>query len=125
MGMINKKYCTQTKTLNKTMQIISTNIVKPTTITWNGKQETTGIYKTLVYQPFYLGKEEINGGEISNKKVYGDEFKTCYLFSADHYPYWKNLYPNLNWHWGMLGENLTVKKFRRDPKLYIDDIYKW
>jgi MOSC domain-containing protein YiiM len=30
------------------------------------------------------------------------------LYSADHYSFWKSNYPNLDWQWGMFGENLTV-----------------
>jgi len=37
-----------------------------------------------------------------------DTDKACYLYSADHYSFWKNKYPNLEWIWGMFGENLTV-----------------
>jgi MOSC domain-containing protein YiiM len=105
------------------MLIISTNIAKPVTIQLNGKQVTTGIYKKPTKQPIYLEKEQVKGDEISNRKVHGGEFKACYLFSADYYPYWKNLYPHLEWNWGMLGENLTVKGLD-ESKIFIGDIYK-
>ena len=105
------------------MQIISTNIAKPKTITFNGKQVTTGIYKKPTDKPIYLKKEQVRGDEVSNRKFHGGEFKACYLFSAEHYPYWENLYPHFDWHWGMLGENLTVKGLD-ETKLYIGDIYK-
>lgn len=105
------------------MQIISTNIAKPRTITFNGKQVTTGIYKEPTDSPIYLEKEQVKGDEISNRKYHGGEFKACYLFSADYYPYWKNLYPKFNWQWGMLGENLTVKGLD-ETQIHIGDIYK-
>jgi MOSC domain-containing protein YiiM len=105
------------------MHIISTNIAKPVIIQLNGKQVTTGIYKKPVTQPIYLEKEQVKGDEISNRKVHGGEFKACYLFSADYYPYWKNLYPHVEWNWGMLGENLTVKGLD-ESKIFIGDIYK-
>lgn len=105
------------------MKIISTNIAKPTSFLWNGKQETTGIYKKPTDHPIYLGKEAVKGDEISNRKVHGGEHKACYLFSRDHYPYWKNLYPEMDWNWGMFGENLTIEGLD-ETKLYIGDIYK-
>ncbi|MEH6535626.1 MAG: MOSC domain-containing protein [Psychroserpens sp.] len=104
------------------MKIISTNIAKPTTFMWNGKEETTGIYKTPIDAPIHLGKEEVKGDEVSDRKVHGGEFKACYLFSADHYPNWKNLYPNLEWTNGMFGENLTVEGLN-EKELHIGDIY--
>jgi len=105
------------------MQIISTNIAKPKTIILNGKQVKTGIYKTPTNVPIYLEKEQVRGDEISNRKVHGGAFKACYLFSAEHYPYWENLYPHFDWHWGILGENLTVKGLDEN-KIYVGDIYK-
>ena len=105
------------------MQIISTNIAKPTTFIWNGKEETTGIFKKPVDTPIFLGNENVKDDEVSDRKVHGGEFKACYLFSADHYPYWKNRYPHLEWNFGMLGENLTVKGLN-EKELIIGDIYK-
>ena len=105
------------------MKIISTNIAKPKFVTINGKQQKTGIFKEPTNTPIYLDKEEVKGDEISNRQVHGGEFKACYLFSANHYSYWKNLYPNLNWDYGMLGENLTVEDLD-ESQLYVGDIYK-
>ncbi len=105
------------------MEIISTNIAKPTTIIWNGKETTTGIYKTATNAPIYLEKEAVRGDEISNRSVHGGVYKACYLFSANQYTYWKSLYPNLSWDYGMLGENLTVKDLD-ETKILIGSIYK-
>ncbi len=104
------------------MKIISTNIAKPTIISWRGKQEKTGIYKKAV-NSIYLEKEAVKGDEISNRKVHGGEFKACYLFSTTHYQYWKEHYPNLPWEWGMFGENLTVEGLNEN-EIFIGDIYK-
>ena len=89
------------------MKIISTNIAKPTTIIWNDKEVTTGIYKTPTSRPIFLGKEMVKGDEVSDRKVHAGEFKACYIFSEVHYAYWKFLYPDLDWGWGMFGENLN------------------
>ncbi len=105
------------------MKITSTNIAKPTTIIWNGKEITTGIYKTPIKQPIYLGKEDVKGDEVSDRNVHGGEFKACYLFSEDYYGYWKSLYPNLDWNYGMFGENLTVAGLD-ETTLTIGNIYK-
>ena len=104
------------------MKITSTNIAKPTTIIWNGKEITTGIYKEPVDQPIFLGKQNVQNDEISDRKHHGGEFKACYLFSEDQYNYWKTLYPNLDWDWGMFGENLTVSGLN-EKDIHIGDIY--
>ncbi len=105
------------------MKIISTNIAKPTKIIWNGKEVTTGIYKEPINDPIFLGKTDVKGDEVTDRKHHGGEFKACYLFSENQYDYWKGLYPNLDWNWGMFGENLTVEDLNEDD-IQIGDIYK-
>ena len=105
------------------MQITSTNIAKPTTIIFNGQEVVTGIYKVPTNQPIYLGKENVKDDEVTDRKYHGGEFKACYLFSENHYDYWKNLYPDLNWNYGMFGENLTVSGLD-ETKIHIGDVYK-
>lgn len=105
------------------MKIISTNIAKPTTFIWNGKEETTGIYKKPTNEPIYLTKNDVINDEVSNRLNHGGYYKACYLFAAEQYPYWENLYPDLDWSWGMFGENLTVAGFD-EKKVLLGDIYK-
>jgi len=105
------------------LKILSTNIAKPGFVTINGETQRTGIHKKPTSTPIYLEKENVKGDEVTNRKVHGGEFKACYLFSADHYQHWENLYPNLSWHYGMLGENLTVEGLD-ETQLYVGDIYK-
>ena len=105
------------------MKIIATNIAKPTTIVWNGKTQTTGIYKYPTKEGIYLEKEDVKGDEVSDRKHHGGIFKACYLFSEDHYAYWQNLYPNLDFNYGIFGENLTVNGLD-ETKISVGDIYK-
>jgi MOSC domain-containing protein YiiM len=105
------------------MRIISTNIGRPTTILWNDKKEQTGIFKFPVSEPLFLEKESVAQDTISNRKVHGGVHKACYLFSMDQYPYWKGLYPDLKWDWGMFGENLTVEGLD-EAQIRIGDIFR-
>ncbi|WP_258101487.1 MOSC domain-containing protein [Marinoscillum pacificum] len=105
------------------MKVISTNIGSPTTFIWNGKEETTGIYKKPTDEPIYLTRNDVSNDEISNRLNHGGFYKACYVFSSEQYPYWKDLYPDLDWNWGMFGENLTVSGFD-ERQVYIGDIYQ-
>ncbi|MCL6267948.1 MOSC domain-containing protein [Flagellimonas myxillae] len=105
------------------MRIISTNLGKPTPIRWNGEETTTGIFKYPVDHPLTLETESVAGDNISDRRVHGGEFKACYLFASEHYPYWKEKYPHLDWDWGMFGENLTVEGLD-ETTLKIGNIYK-
>lgn len=105
------------------MHVTSTNIANPTTIIFNGENVKTGIYKTPTNEPIFLGKNDVKNDEVSDREHHGGFYKACYMFSAEQYPYWKNLYPNLDWNWGMFGENLTVSEFD-ETQVYLGDIYK-
>ncbi len=105
------------------MKIISVNIGKKQTITWRGKQVETGIYKYPVEEPLHLGITDVAGDAVVDRRYHGGVDKACYLFSESHYPYWKKLYPALNWQWGMFGENLTVEGMD-EANVLIGDIYK-
>ncbi|NER12228.1 MOSC domain-containing protein [Leptobacterium flavescens] len=104
------------------MEIISTNIANPTTVMWRGREVTTGIYKKAV-DSIFLGRDGVKDDKVADLRVHGGEFKACYLFSADQYPYWKSLYPQLEWEWGMFGENLTVKGLN-ETDILVGDIYR-
>ena len=72
------------------------------------KKEQTGIFKYPVSEPLYLGKSDVYKDSVIDRKHHAGIYKACYLFAADEYPFWKDLYPDLEWDWGMFGENLTV-----------------
>jgi len=105
------------------MQIISTNIAKSTTIEWRGQQIETGIYKYPVEFPIYLGKEDVVNDQVIDRRYHGGPDKACYLYSANHYPFWKTRYPDLDWQWGMFGENLTVQGLS-ETEVCIGNIYQ-
>ena len=88
-----------------------------------GQEEQTGIFKKPTGKPIYLTKNDVIDDEISNRLNHGGYYKACYMFSAEQYPYWQKLYPDLEWTWGMFGENLTVEGFD-ESKVYLGDIYK-
>ncbi|WP_072315555.1 MOSC domain-containing protein [Sinomicrobium oceani] len=91
------------------MKVIAVNIATPKTILWGGKEVQTGIYKTPVSYPIMLEKEDVAGDTVTDRKHHGGTDKACYAFAANHYPYWKKRYPELDWNWGMFGENLTIE----------------
>lgn len=105
------------------MKIVSTNLAQPTTFRWKGKEETTGIYKSPSHKPIYLAKNDVLNDEISDRKHHGGFYQACYVFSAEQYPFWKELYPQLDWNWGMFGENLTLSNFD-EREVYLGDIYR-
>lgn len=102
--------------------IRATNLGTPTTIVWNGKTQETGIYKKPFKGYIELQEELVKNDTISNREVHGGIDKACYLFSSDHYSYWRKKYPDLDWNWGMFGENLTVDGLNED-EICIGDVF--
>ena len=90
------------------MKVLSTNIAEPTTIEWRGQSVTTGIYKNPVDTSICLGAEDVEKDHVIDRRYHGGTEKACYLYSADHYAFWQNKYPDLDWKPGMFGENLTI-----------------
>jgi len=105
------------------MKIVSTNIGTSTTFLWNGKEEQTGIFKHPVPEPLFLTLNDVSNDTVIDRVHHAGSNKACYLFAADNYPYWKKLYPQLEWNWGMFGENLTVEGLN-ESIIRIGDIYK-
>ena len=90
------------------MKVLSTNIGKPQLIEWRGQQIETGIYKYPVNEPIFLGSEDVVADHVIDRRYHGGVDKACYLYSADHYSFWKNKYPEVDFNWGMFGENITM-----------------
>lgn len=105
------------------MKVISTNIGESRTISWQGKEVQTGIYKFPVETPIYLGSDDVVGDHVIDRRYHGGADKACYLYSQDHYSYWNELYPALDWQWGMFGENLTIAGLD-EAEVRIGDVFR-
>ncbi len=105
------------------MKVSSVNIGNSQTIIWRGKEIQTGIYKRSVNHPIYLGSEDVKKDHVIDRRYHGGLDKACYLFSETHYDFWKARYPNLEWNWGMFGENLTIKDLD-EKELLVGDVYR-
>ncbi len=104
------------------MKVVSTNIAEIKTISWRGKEVQTGIYKHPVDTSIFLGKEDVKGDHVVDRRYHGGVDKACYLYAIDHYPFWKEKYPHLDWDYGMFGENLSIEGFDEN-KINIGSIY--
>ena len=105
------------------MEIKSTNAAEPTTFIWKEAEVTTGIFKKPTGTPIFLSTNNVVGYEISDRIHHGGYYKACYLFSAEEYPFWKKQYPDLDWTWGMFGENLTVTNYN-PHQVFLGDVYR-
>ena len=105
------------------MKVISTNLGTPTNFMWNGQEEQTGIFKKPVSESLSLTINDVSNDTVIDRVHHAGINKACYLFASDNYPYWKKLYPELDWNWGMFGENLTLEGLD-EYRMRIGDVYK-
>ena len=105
------------------MRIVSTNLSKPKEIQWRGKTVITGIFKEPIEGQVTLGEEDVEGDSVIDRKYHGGVDQACYLYSAEHYDTWKEIYPDLDFPFGMFGENLTVDDLD-ERETVIGSVYK-
>jgi len=105
------------------MKIVSVNIGEKKTVVWKRKTYETGIYKTPVDGAIALGKEDVVNDYVIDRKYHGGIDQAVYAYGENHYDYWKKLYPNLDFSYGMFGENLTISNFWEE-KITIGNIYQ-
>ncbi|MGK0384868.1 MAG: MOSC domain-containing protein YiiM [Bacteroidia bacterium] len=91
------------------MKVKSVNRGEARLVDWRGKKVSTGIFKYPVEGAIFLGTEDVVDDDVVDRKYHGGVDKAVYAYSADHYPFWKEQYPALDWSLGMFGENLTIE----------------
>jgi MOSC domain-containing protein YiiM len=105
------------------MKVISVNIGVPKTVAWRHKTVTTGIFKKPVSKPIFLGLEDVVGDNVIDRKFHGGVNKALYAYGFNHYAHWQALYPNLEFTYGMFGENLTVA-ILDETQIHLGDVFK-
>jgi len=51
----------------------------------------------------------LDGDRQADLSVHGGPTKAVYAYSAEHYEFWRNEFPEMTFPWGMFGENFTVE----------------
>lgn len=105
------------------MKIISLNIGEKRTIQWRNKIVETGIFKSPVQEAIYLDTELVKNDAIVDRKHHGGIDKAVYAYGGNHYPYFKKLHPNLDWQYGIFGENITFDQLE-ETKMHVGEIYQ-
>ncbi|HEY9170486.1 MAG TPA: MOSC domain-containing protein [Lutibacter sp.] len=105
------------------MKVISVNIGVRKVLNYKGEIVETGIFKFPVSHPIFLGTEDVENDAVIDRKYHGGIEQAVYGYSQNHYAYWKELYPNLDWSYGMMGENLTISNLE-ETKIFVGNIYK-
>lgn len=95
---------------------------KKTKVEWRGRTYETGIFKTQVEGPIFLGSEDVKNDIVVDRKHHGGVDQAVYAYGYNHYQFWRSLYPNLKVDFGFMGENITVSNLL-ESNMHVDDIY--
>ena len=98
------------------MKITSINIGLPREVLWQGETVTTGIFKDPVQGVVRIGKLNLEGDGQADLTVHGGPAKAVYAYPAEHYQYWRQQLPGVDFPWGKFGENLTLQGVNPDGR---------
>jgi MOSC domain-containing protein YiiM len=96
----------------RAMKIISLNVGLPRTVPdAHGHDVLTSIFKSAVPGPRLLRRMNLDGDLQSDLTVHGGKNKAVYAYASEHYDYWRSQLPDVEFSWGMFGENFTTVGF--------------
>lgn len=96
------------------MRLVSVNVGLPREVTWQGGKVKTGIFKQPVAGRVKVRWLNLDGDRQADLSVHGGPSKAVYTYPSEHYPYWRDQFPDLDMPWGMFGENFTLEGLLED-----------
>jgi MOSC domain-containing protein YiiM len=93
------------------MELVSVNTSALLNIKYGETTVSTGIFKTSVAGPVFVGSHNLDGDTQADLKNHGGKSKAVYGFSADHYSYWSKTLNRPDIKPGTFGENRTISGF--------------
>jgi len=96
------------------MRLISLNVGLPREVSWQGGTVTTGIFKQPVAGRVRVRQLNLDGDRQADLDVHGGPSKAVYVYPSEHYPYWRDKFPDIEMPWGMFGENFTLEGLLED-----------
>jgi len=104
------------------MRLISVNVAKPETVTWQGQAVRTGIFKRPVSGSVKVAKLNLEGDGQADLRVHGGVDKAVYAFPVEHYGAW-TAQLGRDLPFGQFGENLTVEGMPED-EVRVGNLYR-
>jgi len=89
--------------------LISVQVGMPRSVTQDGQEVSTGIFKSPVAGRVQMRSLNLDGDQQADLTVHGGRDKAVYAYPSEHYPFWKKELPGIDLPWGSLGENFTTE----------------
>jgi MOSC domain-containing protein YiiM len=91
------------------MRLVSVNVGLPRAVLFQGERVETSIFKSPLSGPVAVRRLNLDGDRQADLTVHGGVDKAVYAYPLEHYAYWREELPELDFPWGAFGENLTVE----------------
>ena len=105
------------------MKLLSVNVSQPKEVSYNGKRIRTGIFKEPVSGRTMMRRLNVDGDGQGDPTVHGGIHKAVYIYTMEHYNYWKRELGRADLTYGQFGENLTVEGLL-EGKVHIGDVFR-
>lgn len=105
------------------MKLLSVNVSQPKEVSYNGKRIKTGIFKEPVSGRTTMRRLNLNGDGQGDPTVHGGIHKAVYIYTIEHYDYWKRELDRDDLSYGQFGENLTVEGLLEET-VHIGDVFR-
>ena len=105
------------------MKVLSISVGLPREVEWKGKAVSTAIFKEPVSGPVLLRRLNLEGDKQADLSVHGGPTKVVYAYPCEHYAFWRSELPEMEFDWGMFGENFTTEGLEEES-LHIGDVFQ-
>ena len=105
------------------MKLLSVNVSPALEVPHNDKIITTGIFKEPVRGRTTLRALNLDGDDQADRSGHGGIHKAVYVYTIEHYDYWKDELGRNDFSFGQFGENFTVEGMPEDA-VYIGDVFQ-
>jgi MOSC domain-containing protein YiiM len=105
------------------MKLLSVNVGQPRLVMAGENIVTTSIFKEPIKGRVGLRKHNLEGDRQSDLTVHGGRTKAVYVYSSEHYGFWRDELPEMDLPFGMFGENFTTEGLH-EKEAFIGDRYR-
>jgi MOSC domain-containing protein YiiM len=70
-----------------------------------------------------LYRLNLDGDRQADLAVHGGTNKAVYAYPSEHYSFWRQQLPEIDFTWGQFGENLTTEGLREEDT-FVGDVYR-
>jgi MOSC domain-containing protein YiiM len=103
--------------------LLSVNVAKPREVDRDGEKIATGIFKEPVDGRVALRATNLDGDGQADLSVHGGIHKAVYVYSVDHYAFWRAELGRDDLRYGQFGENFSVAGWT-DDEVHIGDVFR-